>query len=486
MLTGSYHPRTDHLRFNQRIPDAFPFIDYEVGSAELVNDRAVLIEEFLHRCQWAATPFGLVFRQAALAQVRESIGILRHAAADPAIRLPTPWFDLAADPDPALPQAVRTGLTRLRAIETLQRFLLGIPLGCPAETIAEAVDISREALTESTPLRFGTFRSWPLSEGVYRANGTPIMHRSTRGIMESRASAYTAELLRACSPGSGPLIDEHIRRNRVGLYRALEELASAADVPVPGLLPRHILDLADVALGVQVADIPGLPPPNDYVESMLPYARYALALKDVHGFAEAFELIADRTPEDVEGLSDQRRLDLIVRSAVQQRGQASHLLNLPVMSRRGIMEQNIRAVWAWAERLRPGIDSEGNVRVIEEMTVDAMVYTGVRFFRIYAETDTDTVLFRPAVDTFVFLARFCDWPVVEYPNGELEVFLCDPMDDPQPVVRQSITMYEVTRLLRRLLVEACGDLRSREWRLTLWQEPLIDVFGVRSEQFART
>jgi hypothetical protein len=67
------------------------------------------------------------------------------------------------------------------------------------------------------------------------------------------------------------------------------------------------------------------------------------------------------------------------------------------------------------------------------MVLDAVAYTSIRFFKIYAETNTDTVLFTPDVDRFVFLARYCDWPVVEYPDG-LEVFLCDPMDDPQPVV----------------------------------------------------
>jgi hypothetical protein len=254
-------------------------------------------------------------------------------------------------------------------------------------------------------------------------------------------------------------------------------------VPLPALEPRHILALADVALSVQLSDIPGLPPPPDFVDSMLPYVRYATALMDVHNSAEALALIANREPQRLAGLTAADRLDLVVRYATTVRGQASPQFGLESVSRRGVMENNVAGVWQWAAGQRPQSPPKSPVGIIEQMVLDAVAYTSIRFFKIYAETNTDTVLFTPDVDRFVFLARYCDWPVVEYPDG-LEVFLCDPMDDPQPVVGQAITVYEVTNLLRRLLVEACPDVRGPDWRLTLWQQPLADLFGVAPAQLA--
>src|SRR5690348_1285874 len=213
-LRGSYYTRTDHFRFNKRIPDEFPFISYEVREPGDLASLAVLVEEFFHRCQLAATPFGLVLRAAALVQVRQMLNILSRLAADHSLRLPTPWFDLTAAPDD---EQLAESLRIINALEVLQRFLLGIPLGRPTSDLRAAVERSREALSCQTPLSFGTFQSWSAHEVIYRPDGSPVQSRTTRAIMESHASAYAIELLRSCSPRAATTwFEDHIRRNRVG------------------------------------------------------------------------------------------------------------------------------------------------------------------------------------------------------------------------------------------------------------------------------
>ncbi|MEU1480895.1 hypothetical protein [Streptomyces sp. NPDC005760] len=80
--------------------------------------------------------------------------------------------------------------------------------------------------------------------------------------MESHASAFAVEL-------------------RTGVYAALEELTNTARLSLeslPHLGTQCLLQLADLAIGEQIADVPGLPPPADYIESMLPYVRYGTAM----------------------------------------------------------------------------------------------------------------------------------------------------------------------------------------------------------------
>jgi hypothetical protein len=480
-LRGSYHPWTDSLRFNRRIPDSFPFISYKVSRADQVSPLAVLVEEFLHRCQWAATPFGLVFRATCLVQAREAVHILRLLAEDPGLRLPTPWLEGPESANVEVARSMRT----IRSLDVLQRFLLGLPLGHRTTGLAGSVDDSREALIRSSPLSLGTFRSWDAEEVAYRADGTPIHNRTTRAILESHASAFAVELIRSFSDGASRWLDEHVSGNRVGLYRALEELAAVADSAVPALGPRHILDLADISISVQLAEIYGFPPPPDYLDSMLPYVRYSTALSDVSEMARAFELIVKHEPEKAASVSDAQRVDLIVEGAARLRGQASLVFNLSRVSKRPAMERNIAATWQWDGEEHGRLDSTGEVRVLESLLIDQLSYSSIRFFKIHAEMDTGSTIFEPTVERFVMLARACDWPVIEYDDGPV-VFFCDPMQDPGPVARGQIALFELTRAVRALLTQPCAAFEDPYWRLTLWDAPLIDLFGVRRDQLHST
>jgi hypothetical protein len=98
---------------------------------------------------------------------------------------------------------------------------------------------------------------------------------------------------------------------------------------------------------------------------------------------------------------------------------------------------------------------------------------------------TDSTLFEPTVDRFILLARACDWPVVEYADS-LEVFLCDPMADPRFVVSEQITIFELSRMARRLLTEACSAVDGPSWVLSIRQKPLVDMIGVSAEQLRAT
>lgn len=148
-LRGSYHSYTDHLHFNRRIPDEFPFIDYAVRKPAEVAGLAFLIEEFFHRCQWAATPFGLVLRAACLVQARETIRILRRLAAEQALRLPTPWLEISQVPvDDALAASLRRALPLISGTSAA-----GCPIrGCVLQVCHDAVCESSRALSATKPL----------------------------------------------------------------------------------------------------------------------------------------------------------------------------------------------------------------------------------------------------------------------------------------------------------------------------------------------
>lgn len=485
-LRGSYQPRTDHLRFNVRIPDEFPFIDYEVQRAEDIPGRAVLVEEFLHRCQWAATPFGLVYRTAALVQARSGLRLLRTLAADHSLTLPTPWNK--ADPKKvAAPLAEDLGT--IIALDTVQRFLLGTPLGRPLNELGEALFTAKQALTRCSPLSFGTFESWDPRDVVHLPDGRPIAHRTTRDIMESHASAYAVELLRSCSAAAaGTWLDEHSRQKRISFYKALEELADTARLSLeslPHLGTEYLLQLADLAIGEQFADVPGLPPAPDYLESMLPYSRYETALKDVALSADALALLEEHSPEELAGLDDAGRLRVIMRNALTIRGQASPLLDFPVMSRRPVMLRNVAATGQWCAQEVNALVADGDTGLLEHMLVGATAHAAIRFFMVQAEMNTDSVLFEPTVDRFTLLTRLCDWPVIEYQDG-LEVFLCDSMADPRAVVTGQMTVFEVSRAVLALLTQPCTGFDGAPWRLSIRQGPLLDVVGVRAEQLVGT
>ncbi|MFF9042278.1 hypothetical protein ACF090_43250 [Streptomyces sp. NPDC014892] len=485
-LSGSYQPRTDHLRFNVRIPDEFPFIDYEVRRAEDLPGLAVIVEEFLHRCQWAATPFGLVYRTAALVQARLGLRLLCTLAADPSLRLPTPWTKVSVK-DVAAPLA--EDLHTVNALETLIRFLFGAPLGRPLNELHAALDTAREALTHFSPLSFGTFQAWNPQDVVYRQDGTPITNRTTREVMESHASAFAVELLRSRSAAvAGPWFDEHTRRKRIGMYAALEELTNTARLSLeslPHLGTRCLLQLADLAIGEQFANIPGLPPPADYVESMLPYVRYGTALKDVARSADALALLERQSPEEHAGLDDALRLSVIMSEALTIRGQASPVFGIPVMSRRPVMLLNAAAARQWGVAEVSALQTDGDVGLVEEALVGATAHAAIRFFMVQGEMQTDAVLFEPTVERFLLLTRLCDWPVVEYDDG-LEVFLCDAMDDPGPVVIGQATVFEVSKAIHALLKQSCTVFDGDAWRIGIHQRSLTEVVGVRAGQLVGT
>lgn len=92
-LRGSYNSRFDSFRFNVKIPDEFPLIDFRIASAEQVAPLANLIEEFTHRFQFALTPFGILYRATTLTQTRLCARVLSKLADDDRLRLPIPWLD---------------------------------------------------------------------------------------------------------------------------------------------------------------------------------------------------------------------------------------------------------------------------------------------------------------------------------------------------------------------------------------------------------
>jgi hypothetical protein len=473
-LTGSYQPRTDHLRFSAPIPDAFPFISFAAEHPQRVAPLAVLVEEWMHRCQMAATPLGLLYRSSCLAQMRLGLGLLRVLAADPALRLPPPWLSDGIPED----ETLRDGIRQLRALEGLQRFLLGVALGLPVSQLNTALSSARQALEALTPLRFGTFQLWDVNR-LYRDDGTPLMQRATRGILESHASAYAAELILACSQrkARGWVVD-HVRRNRIGLYRALEEIAEAAHADAAQLSTHHVLTLADWALAGHFTDIVGFPPPVDYIEGALPYTRYETALRDVERFGDAADAIASTDPDHARLLATpDDRTDLAVRTAVNARGQASALLGLEPMSHRPMMETLIREALSWEEEQLARLASEDPLSHLDRTVVNGVAYASIRYFKILAEFQTDSTIFTPQQDTFVLLARFCDWPVIEY-EDELQVFLCDPMDDPGPIMGQQALLYQLATALRPYMTESF-DARHD---CVVLGEPVHRLAGISPDQ----
>lgn len=478
-LQGKYQPNTDHIRFNQRIPDEFPFIDYEVHDRSDLTGLAMLIDEFIHRCQWAATPIGLVFRMAALAQIKESLEVARKLAANQSLILPAPWLDFQQS---TVDQSLLEHLHIIRSLDLLQRLLLGVPLGCPASELRKAIQLSRESLTRLTPLSFANFESWDAENVAYRPDGMPIHMRTTRAILESHASAYAVELLRGCSPGADPAwFQDHVAQNEGSLYSALQELARTTTLDLPSLATRHILELADLAISGQVADIHGFPPPPDYIDSMLPYTRYDNALRDVASSADALNLMEQHQGRSIVD-DDVQRLDLIVRNAALTGGEASPLLGLPVLPRRPSMDRNIATTLAWASEQRRALEADNATRVLDEILINAFTYYTTRFFVVHAEMKTDSVLFQPTVERFILLTRLTDWPVIEYADG-LEVFLCNPMkEDPQPVVASQITIFELATITQRLMRQQCSVEDIRRWHLSIYQAPFTEVLGNDPEQ----
>lgn len=235
-------------------------------------------------------------------------------------------------------------------------------------------------------------------------------------------------------------------------------------------------------MGEQIADIPGLPPPVDYIDSMLCYSRYVVALRDIEESAEAIRLMVERDPEKLGHLTDAERIEVIVRNAATIRGQGSGLFGLPELPRGPIMNSNIETTARWREEQVGQLDSDGETRLLEQVVVNALTYSAITFFQTQGQLTTHSAVFEPTVERFTLLTRVCDWPVIEYDDG-LEVFFCDPHPDPQPVVGHQLTAFELARTTRRLLTEHCPTIDS-SWSMTVLGRPVTDVVGVASEQLS--
>ena len=447
-LRGRYSPRTDHLSFTHRIPDAFPYIELSVTSAKMATPMAGLLDEFVHRAQWSLTAVGMVYRVGCHVQVLHTLELLRLLASDATLRIPTPWLtgDLPADPDAA------RHLTAIRSIESTQRYLLGQALGHPTSAIYDALRVARGALDDASPLHFGTFGTFG-SEGLYDASGRPEKLTSTQNILESHASTFAVELLRGLSrKRARGWLDEYVAANHVDVYRTLQELAAVARSDADNY---SLLRLSDWALACPLTHVYGVPPPPDYLESAVPYARFSLGLQRFPSVTKAIQR---------HGVPDPTATQLVEAVIAAYGDIRPGFVDVPP-DRRGEIDVALNEVDEWQQRQLSTLTDPDILTSFTRLITIATAQAVQRYLAGLREIPRDGMMFEPTHERLVRMCAICDCPVIVYPDG-LEVFLCEPNDDPDLELRFRTTIFGITAAARALHAPAAAQPEHLPFDLT--------------------
>ena len=432
-LRGQYAPRTDHLSFNHRIPDAFPGIDFSVSNEALAPPMASLVDEFVHRAQWTLTATGMVYRVGCHVQVLHTLEVLRVLADDPLMRVPAPWLTGDLPADPALHQHIAV----IRAIDVTQRYLLGQPLSSALlNNLPRALALTRTALSEAAPLTFGTFDTWDFDR-LYHSDGRPIRRASTQNILESHASTFAVELLRGCSHERATgWLNAYVADYHRGVYLTLQELAAEARHDVD---TRALLRLADWALSCPLTFVHGVPPPPDYLEAAVPYARYAESFQRFPSLIRTFADLGEENPSAL----------LLVEAVIASIGDIRPgIVNMPPDRSRDIAVE-LDSVDRWEADRMARLDGAGALASFSKLVTGAIVETVQRYLLGLFETHRDAMSFEPTPERFARMCALSDFPVISYPDG-LEVFLCRPTEDPQWQLKFRTTIFGLTVATRAL------------------------------------
>jgi hypothetical protein len=406
-FAGRYEAATDHLAFSARIPDAFPRMAFRAKSIAQAHYLAVVIEEWVHRCQFALTPVGLTYRLCCLAQSRIVMRLVDRLRAQPGLRIAMPWLSASSDDD-----EVAGALDGLRVLESTKRVLLG-------EEIEGRVHEAPRVLEALIPLRATWSGVWQQDD--YQVFGAPKPHLTTRAILESHASAMAFAILEREAPRRlRRALQDYVRTNRIGLYRSLEDIVEDAAHPEPLDLDA-VLRLATFALDGATFQIPGIPPAPDYLSSALPYARYRRVLDTLPDVDASAERLGH-------ALNAAERVEFAARMTGASGG-------LAVIGQLQSDEQ-IRADWAvfgprlmhsiaaWGEQTGEG-PPDTHCGRLERAVINEIVRTIQRYVLGVIEAPQDAALFTPTADRLARLCEICDHPTIIYPDGR-EIFFAVP------------------------------------------------------------
>lgn len=467
-MRGRYSPRTDHLVFNRHVPDEFPYIDLTVRDAEHASPLANLLDEFVHRAQWGLTAVGMVYRVGCHVQLLHALEVLQLLAADRTLRVSRPWLtgDLPTDAEAA------AHVRAIRAVETTQRYLFGQPLPDRRETAVNAIPFARATLAELSPLQFGTFGIFDPSR-LYDADGQPVESRSTQRILESHAATYAVEVLRRESgKRAGPWLDRYVAHRHTGVYRTLQDLAAAAEQP-QSLDPFALLRLCDWALSCPLTHVYGVPPPPDYLEAAVPYARFAGGLDQLPTVRNAMlRLNAQMTPT---------ARDLVEGVIAAYGDIRPGFIDVPPDRSREI-DVALEDVESWRQQRMVALDGDDIFTSFSRLATIAVSQAVQRYLLGLRELPRDGMAFQPTLDGLARMCARCDFPVVEYPDG-LEVFLCEPSDQPELDVQFHSTLFGLTAAIRALLAPPSPADPARD-HLPFDVPELLEWCGVNSEQVA--
>lgn len=470
---GSYFPVTDHMVFDSRIPDEFPQITLQTSTPEDLHRYIAIIEEFAHRFQFCLTQVGLLYRLSCLSQSMKIFEILRLLGENKAERLPIPWVQ--SNPQH---EAFCELIADLRALEIMKQLLLGQRIN---GDVNNAMSRTKAILEQTTPLWLGDLEPWDL-RSYYDANGLPKQFHSTREIFESHASAFAFQLLKRVSPRKmHASFREYIEKHRIGLYKSLEEIAKACEQPVH-LDLDSILRLSDFALNGKFINIICIPPPHQYIDNELPYARYNAAINKLEQTREVARIVMNKTGLGIK-FSTIELIETVIGVMGDIRTPITGLEITPEFEkgRQGCMNDQIKAALAWSiERYKlPGITSP------EILTIGEITSSVIRFLNGIKSIPVDGKLFDPTPERLTTLCRICNYPVILYRDA-LEIFLCEPERDAQQIAAYGASRFRVAVCTHTLLTGDSSLLDQKSDELTKIGLPdifaFLNVFGVSKEQ----
>lgn len=469
-LRGRYVPRTDHINFSTRIPDEFPHMEFAVKAPDQIGPKAVLIEEFVHRFQWAFTQAGVLYRLGCLVQVEHALEMLKCLKDYPSLRLAPPWINRRSG---HLAPDLSRHFTAIRAIDCVQRIILG---QAAREALSDVNDVSdlnesmaitKGELEKSTGIDLGTFNLYSI-EDLYSPDGQPVRHRSTRFLFESHASAYALRLLVESSEKEAhSWIDEYGAVNRIALYRSIEDILDR--VPVgPELISDYmaVLRMTDWAISGSFFYVSGLTPPQDYITNSLPSTRYDWGLDSYRKLKHlASSQYPDLAPtacqlaEVTVSVLDERRIGI---------------LDLPnVRKETGQLLQR-NAWWRFARIDASKSQAGDKFDKFFSWVEREKCLTLVRYGKMIAETAPDTFLFDPSVSQLQQMCRICDHAIIEYPD-DMEVFFCEAAEEVEPIYFSKMGLFALLSGVAALLTTDGSGVAPRRKISTLARACGVDI-----------
>jgi hypothetical protein len=360
----------------------------------------------------------------------------------------------------------------LRHLESAKGVIMGTT---PEGDLAQAAQV----LNELIPFEAPWTAAW--QQDYYALAGVPQPHLTTRGILESHASAMAFAILESSAPRrTRSIMQNYIQTNRKALYRSLEDLIEDAAVPEP-LDLAAILRLASFALGGSLLNIPGIPPPPDYLSSALPYVRYKRVL-------DKLPEIDDAAGHLQRSLNQPEKVEFASRMA----GSMGSLALGGGLKSDGDLRKDwsvfgpnlIRSIAQWGYEAKVGLPDSHAGR-LEGGAVDEIVRVGSRFIQGVMLAPLDIALFEPTNERLATLCKICDYPTIEYPEHR-EIFFAVPSYDAEDIGNYENLRYHCAGGTNALL-------RSNDWCLDepdvgqrRWTDPrlLLGASDVRLDQVA--